>query len=100
MLARRRRAATANRAKLWLASQSAGAAMPNRRNDTQPLTPGPNGQFPTQSVPAISDIGENSASEIIEAPQKPGRDKLDPHDFADGGGGGGAEAFSRKKTRK
>jgi hypothetical protein len=77
-----------------------GARMATRRNDTQPRPAGPNGEFPTKSVPAISDIGENSASEIIEAPQKPRRNKLDPHDFADGGGGGGGEAFSRKKTKK
>lgn len=74
--------------------------MASRRNDTKPLTPGPNGQFPTTSAPAISDIGENSASELIEAPQKPARGKLDPHDFADGGGGGGGEAFRRGKTKK
>lgn len=49
--------------------------------------------------PPSADTGENSASELIEAPQRPGRAKLDPHDFADGGGGGGAEAFSRKKTK-
>jgi hypothetical protein len=60
------------------------------------------GEQPTVSVPAISDIGENSASELVEAPQKPGRSPLDAHDFADGGGSGGGEAFSRKrvKTRK
>ena len=71
-----------------------------RCNNDKPLTPQPNGQSPITSEPAISDIGENSASEIIETPQKPARSKLDPHDFADGGGGGGGEAFSRKKTRK
>ncbi|MDB5945609.1 MAG: hypothetical protein JWQ33_635 [Ramlibacter sp.] len=74
--------------------------MASRRNDTQPVPARPNGEFPTTSAPAASDIGENSASEIIEAPQKPARGKLDPHDFADGGGGGGGEAFSRKNTRK
>jgi hypothetical protein len=60
------------------------------------------GDLPTSSVPARSDIGENSASELIEAPRKSGFDPLDPHDFADGGGGGGAEAFSRsrRKSRK
>jgi hypothetical protein len=73
--------------------------MATQREDTRPRTPKP-GEGPTTSVPAISDIGENSASEIIEAPQKPTRNKLDPHDFADGGGGGGAEAFSRKKTKR
>lgn len=71
-----------------------------RRNNDKPLTPRPNRQFPTTPEPAVSDTVENSASEIIEAPQKPARGKLDPHDFADGGGSGGGEAFSRKKTRK
>ena len=70
--------------------------MPTYRNHTPAGTARPDGK-PTE--PVISDTSENSASELIEAPQKPGRGKLDPHDFADGGGGGGAEAFSRKKTR-
>ena len=73
--------------------------MATHRKDTNPGH-ARSGEGPTTSVPAISDIGENSASGIIEAPQKPRRGKLDPHDFADGGGGGGAEAFSRKKTKK
>ncbi|MFC5497379.1 hypothetical protein ACFPOE_07530 [Caenimonas terrae] len=73
--------------------------MATNRKDTNPGH-APGGQAPTSSVPAISDIGENSASGIIEAPQQPKRDKLDPHDFADGGGGGGGEAFSRKKTKR
>jgi hypothetical protein len=51
-------------------------------------------------VPARSDIGENSASELVESPQKPGRDPLDAHDFADGGGGGGGEAFRRAKVKR
>jgi hypothetical protein len=51
-------------------------------------------------VPARSDIGENSASELIEAPRKPGYNPLDPHDFADGGGSGGAEAFSRARNQR
>lgn len=58
------------------------------------------GDKPTSSVPAQSDIGENSASELIESPQRPDRDPLDPHDFADGGGGGGAEAFSRVRVKR
>ena len=73
-----------------------GMATP--RKDTNPGH-ARSGEGPTTSVPAISDIGENSASGIIEAPQEPVRDKLDPHDFADGGGGGGGESFSRKKTK-
>ena len=58
------------------------------------------GDQPTSSVPARSDIGENSASELIEAPQKPSRDPLVAHDFADGGGGGGGEAFRRTKVKR
>ncbi len=54
----------------------------------------------TVSVPAQPDHGENSASTIIEAPQKPGRDRLDPHAFPDGGGSGGAEAFRRAKVKR
>ena len=72
--------------------------MARRRKDTH-SGHSRHGEEPTSSVPAISDIGENSTSEIIEAPQKPARGKLDPHDFADGGGGGGGEAFSRKRTK-
>ena len=52
----------------------------------------------TQSVPAKPDHGEGSASTIIEAPLKR-RDPLDPHDFPDGGGSGGAEAFRRAARR-
>jgi hypothetical protein len=69
------------------------------RRDTSP-TRAKQGDLPTSSVPARSDIGENSASEVIEAPQKAKRNPLDPHDFADGGGGGGAEAFSRSRVKK
>lgn len=58
------------------------------------------GDQPTHSVPASSDVGDNSASELIEAPLPPGRDPLDPHDFASGGGGGGAEAFRRTRRKK
>lgn len=71
------------------------------RRDTSPSR-AIGGEKPTSSAPASSDIGENSASELIESPRKPGFNPLDPHDFADGGGGGGAEAFSRarRKARK
>lgn len=71
--------------------------MPSRRS-TSP-TRAKLGDQPTTSVPAPSDIGENSASELIESPQGPDRDPLDPHDFADGGGSGGAEAFSRARVK-
>ena len=57
------------------------------------------GEAPTSSVPARPDAGENSASTLVEAPQKPKRGRLDPHDFADGGGSGGAEAFSRRRIK-
>jgi hypothetical protein len=68
------------------------------RADTSP-TRAKRGEAPTSSVPARSDIGENSASELIEAPQGKKRDPLDAHDFADGGGSGGAERFSRRRTK-
>lgn len=57
------------------------------------------GEGPTRSVPATPDHGESSASTIIEAPQAKRRDPLQPHDFPDAGGSGGAEAFSRKRLR-
>lgn len=69
-----------------------------RRQETSP-TRAKLGDAPTSSVPARSDIGENSASELVEAPQRKKRDPLDAHDFADGGGGGGAERFSRVNTK-
>ncbi|WP_395057620.1 hypothetical protein [Polaromonas sp.] len=44
-----------------------------------------------------TDNTDNSASTLIEAPVEPGqKNPLDQHEFADGGGGGGAEAFRRK----
>jgi len=69
------------------------------RRDTSP-TRAKQGELQTSSVPARSDIGENTASELIESPQGPLRDPLDAHDFGDGGGGGGAEAFSRAKRKR
>jgi hypothetical protein len=72
--------------------------MASRRN-TSP-TRAKLGDQPTSSVPARSDIGENTASELVESPQPPVRDPLDAHDFADGGGGGGGEAFSRAKRKR
>lgn len=64
------------------------------RSDTDPSR-AQRGDHPTHSVPAPSGIGDNSSSELIEAPQARRRNPLDPHDFADGGGSGGAEAFRR-----
>ena len=69
-----------------------------KRDETSP-TRAKRGELPTSSIPARSDIGENSASEIVESPQRKKRDPLDPHDFADGGGGGGGETFSRLRTK-
>ncbi|MBA3595337.1 MAG: hypothetical protein H0W47_16340 [Polaromonas sp.] len=44
-----------------------------------------------------TDSTDNSSSALIEAPVQPGQKRpLDQHEFADGGGGGGAEAFRRK----
>jgi hypothetical protein len=58
------------------------------------------GERPTSSVPARPDHGENSASTIVEAPQSARRKgPLDPHDFPDGGGSGGAEAFRRGRRK-
>lgn len=57
------------------------------------------GERPTSSVPAQPDAGENSASTLIEAPQGRRKDPLDAHDFPDGGGSGGAEAFRRERTK-
>lgn len=59
------------------------------------------GDGPTHSVPAMPDHGENSASALIEAPlPRRGADPLVAHDFPDGGGSGGAEAFSRKRLEQ
>lgn len=58
------------------------------------------GERPTTSVPARPDAGENSASTITEAPLPPRKGRLDAHDFPDGGGSGGADAFSRKHLQK
>jgi hypothetical protein len=58
------------------------------------------GEQPTASVPAKPDHGENSASTIVEAPQAvKKKGPLDPHDFPDGGGSGGAEAFRRSRSK-
>ena len=66
------------------------------RTDTQ-LSRAKLGERPTTSVPARPDHGENSSSTLVEAPQARKRGPLDPHDFPDGGGSGGAEAFSRRR---
>lgn len=58
------------------------------------------GDAPTRSVPAQPDHGENSASTVIEAPLPRRRHPLEAHDFPDGGGSGGAEAFSRRRLNK
>jgi hypothetical protein len=44
-----------------------------------------------------TDNTDNSSSTLIEAPVQRGKKSpLDQHEFSDGGGGGGAEAFRRK----
>lgn len=58
------------------------------------------GDRPTSSVPPKPDRGENSTSTITEAPLPPRKGRLDAHDFPDGGGSGGAEAFRRKQPRQ
>lgn len=65
------------------------------RQDTSP-TRAKHDEGPARSPAAKPDHGENSASTLVEAPQN-ARRRLDAHDFADGGGSGGAEAFSRKR---
>ncbi len=52
------------------------------------------GEQPTASIPASNQRGDNSSSELIEAPLRR-RNPLDAHEFGDGGGSGGAEAFRR-----
>jgi hypothetical protein len=69
------------------------------RRDTSPSR-AKRGEQPTSSVPARSDIGENSASELVESPLKPGHDPLDAHDFGDGGGSGGAQAYNRARLKR
>lgn len=54
------------------------------------------GPVPAEDVGAESDL--NSASGLIEAPLNPGGSKMKQHDFPDGGGSGGAEAFRRKPS--
>lgn len=68
------------------------------RKDTSP-TRAQLGDFQTHSVPAAPDHGENTASVLTEAPLKPKRGRLEAHDFPDGGGSGGAAAFSRKRLQ-
>jgi len=66
--------------------------------DTSP-TRARRGPDATRSAPAKPDHGENSASTIVEAPQRR-RHPLDAHDFPDGGGSGGAEAFRRSRVMR
>jgi len=68
-----------------------------KSSDTR-LSRAKRGERPTSSVPAQPNHGENTASTLVEAPLKHKR-RLDAHDFPDGGGSGGAEAFSRRRLR-
>lgn len=49
--------------------------------------------------PAMDDDPDNSASTLIESPVQPG-DASRKHDFPEGGGSGGAEAYRRTKRPK
>ena len=69
------------------------------RRDTSP-TRAKRGEQSASSMPARSGIGDNSASELVESPLAPGHNPLDPHDFPDGGGSGGAEAFRRSRRKR
>lgn len=70
--------------------------MPDQKTSPSRAKTGDEASLP---VPVRTDIGENSASTLIESPQLPGGHKLEHHDFADGGGSGGAEAFRRKPEK-
>jgi len=69
------------------------------RDRTSP-TRAQDGEEQTRSVPAAPDHGESSASTLVESPQPRKRNPLDNHSFPDGGGSGGAEAFSRKRLKR
>jgi hypothetical protein len=77
-------------------TQGADAARDGRRSQS-----GETAAPRADSMPhAKPDHGESSASTLVEAPQRRGRKPLDPHDFPDGGGSGGAEAYSRKRVKR
>ncbi len=68
-----------------------------RNSSTRPTRP-KTGEPPAASVPANTDNSENTASNLIEAPLTPAaKPRLRQHDFPDGGGSGGAEAYRRRK---
>lgn len=64
------------------------------------------GDGQTSSMPPVADESDNGASLLIESPvvqpaqpQREGRAPAKRHDFPDGGGSGGAEAFRREKVK-
>jgi hypothetical protein len=68
-------------------------------NTNHPLPRDAAGAAPTEPPVTRTDTDstDNTSSTLIEAPVKPGKKSpLDQHEFSDGGGGGGAEAFRRK----
>jgi hypothetical protein len=68
------------------------------RNSSTSPTRAKTGEPPAVSVPANADDSENTASNLIEAPVAPeAKPRLRQHDFPDGGGSGGAEAYRRRK---
>ena len=54
---------------------------------------------PHPAHPDHDPADDNTASTLIESPLPPGHKPV-PHDFPDGGGSGGAEAYRRKKTER
>ncbi len=74
------------------------SSIPSREDTSPSRTNRDEGQ--TSSLPATPEHGENSASIVIEAPQKLRRNKLDAHDFPEDGGSGGVEASRRENVRR
>ncbi|HYW58804.1 MAG TPA: hypothetical protein VE934_17775 [Polaromonas sp.] len=70
----------------------------NSNSPTQAKT-GDGPTEPNRSSPVPHEDVENTASTLIEAPVKPGAARgPKQHDFPDGGGSGGAEAFRARKN--
>jgi hypothetical protein len=70
--------------------------MPDNNTSRSNDTPGSDLTEPL-TTRTDTDSTDNTSSTLIEAPVKPGKKSpLDQHEFSDGGGGGGAEAFRRK----
>lgn len=74
--------------------------MPGKSSPTNAKT-GDSLEPPVASTPkpAMDDDPDNSASTLIEVPKHPG-DTSKKHDFPEGGGSGGAEAYRRGERPK